>query len=81
MAVSFRRRLLQSVNQALALGGVELVRVGKEFQDYIPLKQTLADAEKAVCRWGIILISVLMSLVRRRRRSIKWLNWASLRMA
>lgn len=47
MAVSFRRRLLQSVNQALALGGVELVRVGKEFQDYIPLKQTLADAEKA----------------------------------
>jgi hypothetical protein len=47
MAVSFRRRLLQTVNQGLALAGVELVRVGKEFQDYIPLKQTLADAEKA----------------------------------
>lgn len=47
MAISYRRRLLQGVNQVLALGGVELIRKGKEFQDYIPLKKTLADAEKS----------------------------------
>jgi len=47
MTISYRRRLLQSVNKALARAGVELIRKEKEFQDYIPLKKTLSDAEKA----------------------------------
>jgi hypothetical protein len=46
MAINYRRRILQSVNKALSLAGVELVRSGKDFQDYIPLKKTLSDAEK-----------------------------------
>ena len=47
MAVSTKRRLLMGVNQILSIAGVELIRKDKEFQDYIPLKKTLADAEAA----------------------------------
>jgi SAM-dependent methyltransferase len=47
MAISVKRRLLMNVNQMLSIAGVELIRKNKEFQDYIPLKKTLADAEKA----------------------------------
>lgn len=47
MAISAKRRMLMGVNQVLSLAGVELIRKDKEFQDYIPLKKTLADAEKA----------------------------------
>lgn len=35
------------VNHVLSLAGVELIRKDKEFQDYIPLKKTLADANDA----------------------------------
>lgn len=47
MAISAKRRMLMGVNQVLSLAGVELIRKDKEFQDYIPLKKTLADAEQA----------------------------------
>ena len=47
MGYSYKRRMLQAVNQILSVGGVELIRKDKEFQDYIPLRKTLADAEQA----------------------------------
>jgi SAM-dependent methyltransferase len=47
MAMSVKRKMLMGVNQVLSMAGVELIRKDKEFQDYIPLKKTLADAENA----------------------------------
>jgi len=47
MAKIYRRRFLEGVNTILAFTGVEMVRRDKAFQDYIPLKKTLADAAKA----------------------------------
>ena len=47
MKTSFRKKLLNNVNDIFAWSGFELVRKGGEFQDYIPWKQTLIDAEKS----------------------------------
>ncbi|HZV45669.1 MAG TPA: hypothetical protein VFF90_14395, partial [Saprospiraceae bacterium] len=47
MKTSFRKKLLNNVNDMFAWSGFELVRKGGEFQDYIPWKQTLIDAEKS----------------------------------
>jgi hypothetical protein len=47
MEYSYKKRMLQALNQVIAVGGVQLIRKDKEFQDYIPLKKTLADAEQA----------------------------------
>lgn len=47
MGYNYKRRMLQAVNQVLSVGGVELTRIDHQFQDYIPLKKTLADAEQA----------------------------------
>jgi hypothetical protein len=52
MRVSYKRRMLQAVNKVVSFGGVELKRKGKEFQDYIPLKKTLQDAEAAGMNLG-----------------------------
>jgi hypothetical protein len=47
MAVGFKRQLLNSANKILNRAGFELIKKGREFQDYIPFKYTLQEAEKA----------------------------------
>jgi hypothetical protein len=47
MTTSFKRRLLNSANKVLDRAGFELVKKGRELQDYIPFRQTLQDAEKS----------------------------------
>jgi hypothetical protein len=39
--------LLNQVNRVFSYAGFELVRKGREFQDYIPFQRTLQDAEKS----------------------------------
>lgn len=43
----FKRKLLDSANKVLDRAGFELVKKGREFQDYIPFRQTLQDVEKS----------------------------------
>ena len=47
MATSFKRQLLDNANKVLGKAGFELTKKGREFQDYIPFRQTLQDAEKS----------------------------------
>src|SRR5262245_17025486 len=47
MTTSFKRKLLNGTNKILDRAGFELVRKGREFQDYIPFRQTLQNAEKS----------------------------------
>ena len=47
MAIGIKRKLLKGVNQVLAPAKLEFLKKGNEFQDYIPWKQTLLDAEKS----------------------------------
>lgn len=47
MATDFKRKLLDSTNMILNSAGFELVKKGREFQDYIPFRQTLKDAENS----------------------------------
>jgi len=47
MAKSLKRRLFDGLNKILDRGGLELVKREGEFQDYIPFRQTLQDAEKS----------------------------------
>jgi hypothetical protein len=47
MKMGYKRMMLNKVNKIFAWSGLELTRKGHEFQDYIPWKQTLQDAEKS----------------------------------
>ena len=47
MTTSYKRKLLNNVNEMLAKRGFEIIKKGNEFQDYIPWKQTLLEAEKS----------------------------------
>lgn len=47
MATTLKRRLLNRTNKVLGQAGLELVRTGREFQNYIPVRQTLQDAERS----------------------------------
>ena len=47
MATGIKRKMLNGVNQGLRLIGLELTKIGDTFQDYIPFKQTLQDAERS----------------------------------
>lgn len=42
-----KRRLLDGANKILHPAGLELVKRGREFQDYIPFRKTLQDVEKS----------------------------------
>jgi hypothetical protein len=41
MGTSSKRRVLHTINLVLSVGGVELIRKDKEFQDYIRLKRPM----------------------------------------
>ena len=43
----FKRQLLDSANKVLDRAGFELIKKGREFQDYIPFRYTLQEAEKS----------------------------------
>lgn len=43
----FKRKLLDGTNKVLDRAGFELVKKGREFQDYIPFQYTLKEAEKS----------------------------------
>ena len=43
----FKRRLLDRANNVLDRAGFELVKKGREFQDYIPFQYTLQEAKKS----------------------------------
>lgn len=47
MATSLKRRILNKTNKVLGGAGLELVRKDREFQNYIPVRQTLRDAERS----------------------------------
>lgn len=42
-----KRKLLDNTNKILHHAGFELVKKGREFQDYIPFRKTLQDVEKS----------------------------------
>ena len=47
MKISYKRKLLNRFNQLFAFTGFELIKKGREFQDYIPFRHTLEEAEKS----------------------------------
>jgi ubiquinone/menaquinone biosynthesis C-methylase UbiE len=47
MATSFKRKLLDRTNKVLGLAGLELIKKTGSFQDYIPFRKTLQDAERS----------------------------------
>ncbi len=42
-----KRKLLDGANRVLSSAGFELIKKGREFQDYIPFRYTLQEAEKS----------------------------------